>query len=47
MIILFRFRSNTEETRKYVRLFNVKFDLDGRPVYSPVYNILNNTQIHG
>ena len=43
-IILIRFRSNTEATRKSVRLFNLRFDLDARPINSPVYNIMNNQQ---
>ena len=41
MIILFRYRSNTESTHKSVLLFNVRFDLDGRPINSPVYNLMN------
>jgi hypothetical protein len=41
MIILYRYRNNDEATRKYVKLFSLRFDLDGRPVNSPVYNLMN------
>lgn len=44
MIILFRFRNNTETTKKSVRLLNIRFDLDGRPVANPVYNLFNKNE---
>jgi len=43
MIILYRYRNNDEATRKSVKLFSLRFDLDGRPVNSPVYNLMNKT----
>lgn len=41
-IILLKYRNNTESTKKAVRLFNLRFDLDARPINSPVFNIMNN-----
>ena len=41
MIVLFRFRNNTDTTKKYVKIFNLRFDLDGRSVADPIYNLMN------
>lgn len=47
MIILYRYRNNDEATRKFVKIFSLRFDLDGRPVNSPVYNLMNKNNSSG
>jgi hypothetical protein len=44
MIVLYRYRNNNETTKKSVKFFNLRFDLDGRPVASPVYNLFNKNE---
>lgn len=39
-LLLYRFRNNDDQTRKSVRLLNLRFDLDGTSEASPIARII-------